>query len=221
MHDLLAGVLAQVAVERLGREAAHGQLAGQFAGAGAGAGEDQRAGDVFDFEDASQGRQLVAGMHQIAALLDGGDGALFGADRNDLRVEHVLVGQLADLSRHGGREEGRLASRRGLGQDRLDVLDETHAQHLVGFVQHHRAQFAQVQRALADQVQQAAGRADHDIHALGKTAFLAVVGLAAVDREDAQAHDVAEIMERARDLNRQLAGRRDDQTLDGALSRAS
>ena len=43
-------ILSQVAVQDFGGKAARGQFVGQVARAEAGAGEDQRAGDRFDFE---------------------------------------------------------------------------------------------------------------------------------------------------------------------------
>ena len=49
----------------------------------------------------------------------------------------VLAGHPVDPGRHGGREEHRLPLRRGVLQDRLDVLGEAHVEHLVGLVEHH------------------------------------------------------------------------------------
>ena len=50
------GILAHIAVQCFGREAAHGQFIGQFASAPPCAGKDQAAGDRFDFEKSWSGQ---------------------------------------------------------------------------------------------------------------------------------------------------------------------
>ena len=47
----------------------------------------------------------------------------------------------------------------------FDVVNKTHVQHAVGFVEHQNLHLAQVQRALACVVQQAAWRGDQNINA--------------------------------------------------------
>jgi hypothetical protein len=172
-------------LKRLGGKAARGEFGGQFAGAGARAHEDQRAGDRLDLEEPGQRRQLVRLVDEIVALLDGGHRDLLALDRDRLRVAQVALGQAANFGRHSGREERRLA-RAGRGaQNRLDVLDEAHAQHLVGLVEHDAMHLAQVEHLALDQVEQAARRADDDIDALLQAADLAAIGFAAVDGQHA------------------------------------
>jgi hypothetical protein len=52
------------------------------------------------------------------------------------RIAQHLRGQRGDLARHGGREQQRLAVGRDLGDDRPDVVNETHVEHAVGLVEH-------------------------------------------------------------------------------------
>ena len=54
---------------------------------------------------------------------------------------------------------------RRLLEDPLDVVDETHLQHLVGFVEHEAGHSAEVERAALDVVHHAARRADDDVRA--------------------------------------------------------
>ena len=54
---------------------------------------------------------------------------------------------------------------RRVGQDPLDVLDEAHAQHLVGLVEHDGLDAREVERAAPQVVHDAARRADDDVHA--------------------------------------------------------
>ena len=101
-----------------------------------------------------------------------------------------------------------------LGQDRLDVLGEAHVEHLVGLVEHQEAQLAQVERALVEVVHDPARRADDDVHAAAQRAELDAVALAAVDGQHVHAGQVAGVLlERLADLQRELAGRRQDERL--------
>jgi hypothetical protein len=51
------------------------------------------------------------------------------------RLQHA-VGKLLDLVGEGGREQQALALLRQHGEDALDVGDEAHVEHAVGFVEH-------------------------------------------------------------------------------------
>ena len=64
----------------------------------------------------------------------------------------------------GGGEKERLPRLRQVGDHPLHVADEAHVQHAVGFVQHEDLDGIQADIALADQVIEAAGRGNHDIH---------------------------------------------------------
>ena len=92
-------------------------------------------------------------------------------------------------------------------ENRLDILDEAHVEHLVGLVEHHRAHLVELERAALDMVQQPAGRADHHMHAAAERAQLALDRLAAVDRQHRDLVMFAVGVERLGHLHRQLAGR--------------
>jgi hypothetical protein len=57
----------------------------------------------------------------------------------------VMLDDLADAVRKRRREERDLLLLRHLLQDVLDVLDETHAQHLICLVEHHGLERAELQ----------------------------------------------------------------------------
>ncbi|MCW0450357.1 hypothetical protein NB706_003191 [Xanthomonas sacchari] len=71
--------------------------------------------------------------------------------------------QGADFLWEGGREQQALPVLVAAAGDLADRLLEAHVEHAVGLVQHQRAHPAQVQRALARQLLDAAGRADHHL----------------------------------------------------------
>ncbi|ETJ42840.1 hypothetical protein Q604_UNBC03179G0001, partial [human gut metagenome] len=72
----------------------------------------------------------------------------------------------------------------GAGQDLLHVRQEAEVEHLVGLVQHHRGHVVQGQDAPLHEVDEASGRADHDLRAFLQRLDLGLVGAAAVDLDD-------------------------------------
>ena len=96
---------------------------------------------------------------------------------------------------------------RDLLQDPLDVLDEAHVEHLVGFVEDEEADVVELQRAAAHVVHDPAGRADDDLDAALQPAELPLVRLAAVDRQRLDLLVAAVLVQRLGDLDRQLARR--------------
>ena len=120
--------------------------------------------------------------------------------------------------RHRRREQRDLPLRRRLLEDPLDVVDEAHAQHLVGLVEHEVRQRRELQRAALEVIDDAARRADDDVHAAPQAVQLRRVALAAVDRQHVKAGQVRRVaLERLGDLDRQLARRHQHQRLRRAL----
>ena len=106
--------------------------------------------------------QLIAGEIEMAVVPLGTD----PPPRHDaLRVLEQVVGEVADLVAEGGREQQALLVLGHQGQDLLDVVDEAHVQHAVGFVQHQQLDGGQVEKALLLQVEQAAGGGHQDVDA--------------------------------------------------------
>ena len=133
-EDAFAGILFEVAVERLGRETAQGQFAGKTRRLSAGAGKDQRAGDRFHLEEIRQRVQLVRFVDKVVALFGGLDGHRLAFNGDSLRVPHEASGEGADACGQGCAEEGGLPFGRRRGQNRFDRFDEAHVEHLVGFI---------------------------------------------------------------------------------------
>ena len=67
-------------------------------------------------------------------------------------------------------------------------------------------------------IEYSTGRADHDVRALLQRAKLAINRLSAVNRHDAQAGVFRQIVNAARDLNRQFARRCENESLRFALA---
>ena len=104
------------------------------------------------------------------------------------------------------------------GDDALDVVDEAHVEHAVGFVEHQHLDLVEAQRALVDQIEQAAGGRDQHVDAVRERAHLLVDRHAADGERDGERADVAAVgAEAVGDLRGQFARRREHQHAAGFL----
>jgi hypothetical protein len=220
LDDPLAKLLGHVAIEA-GRGVTTGfKLLGEFDGGGLGAHEDDGGVEVvLDLEDAGQGVELVGACNLQEALMNGGDRGGGGLDLHLLGVAQVAMGNPADGVRHGGREEGRLALRGEMLEDPLHVIDEAHAQHLVGLVEHQGAQVVEVEALALDVVHDPARGADDHVGAPLQLAQLHDHALAAIDGKHMEARHLAGVaLEGFGHLNGQFAGGSQNQYLGVALA---
>ena len=97
---------------------------------------------------------------------------------------------------------------------------EADVEHAVGLVENDEANAAQHQRAAADQVDHAAGRADDDLRPAAKMLDLLADRLAAVDRHDAHVAAEGQFDALVADLDGQFAGGQQHQGLHAGVLRA-
>src|SRR5690606_18677878 len=176
--------------------------------------EHHRARALATRQQPQQQRQLlfVGGVVHHLAHPRGGDG--FGLHHQLLRLVHVFVGQLQHAVTEGGRVQQGLALGAGghAPQQEPDVLDEAEVEHAVGLVQHAHLTGVQADHlVLLDVVDQAARGGDDDVHAFLQQGALLVVVDAAVDQGELQPELRADLHGVLVDLDRQLAGGRQDQ----------
>ncbi len=88
-------------------------------------------------------------------------------------------------------------------------MDEAHVHHLIGLVEDEDFDVIHTQRALVDQVEQAARRGDEDVDALREIADLLVDRHAAEYGRHAKLGKAAIVAAALRDLRRELARRRE------------
>ena len=120
----------------------------------------------------------------------------------------MLLRDASDRRGQRGREQRDLASARNLLEDPLDVIDETHLQHLVGLVEHERRDAAEVEGAALDVIHDPTGRADDDVRATLEAHQLRRVTLAAINGQDVKAFQVRGItLEGLGHLDRKFARR--------------
>ncbi len=151
-------------------------------------------------------------MHALPDLLGRAD---FGRDLDALRIAEEALRELADLGRHGGREQQRLAVRGQFGDDPADVADEAEIEHPVRLVEHEMRHLVELQVLRAHQVADTAGRADDDVRAAAHALLLRTAADAAEDDAGSEPQMGAELPERGLDLERELAGRGQDQGAGG------
>ena len=100
-----------------------------------------------------------------------------------------------------------------LDEDLLDVLEEAEVEHLVGLVEHEVAARVQHERVARDQVEHAADGADDDLRALLELRLLRADRRAAEHGDGVDAAVLAVRAQRLRDLDAQLARRREHERL--------
>ncbi len=176
--------------------------------------ENQHRVEIFDLENARQRIELVETVHLDEALLDGRDG---GRLRFDLDLDGILEVMRDDFANAIGqsrREQRHLLFLGHLAEDALDVLDETHAQHLVGLVDDDGRELVELQRFAAQMILDTARRADDGVHAAAQLLELKVHARAAIDGQHVKAFEVARVgLHCLGDLNRKLARGREHQQL--------
>ena len=126
--------------------------------------------------------ELLLLVDREIELLDRVDRHVLRRKVHHLGLAHVRAGQAFDRRGDGGAEQQRLAFLGAAAEDLFDIGPEADVEHPVGFVQHDDLNRPQVERAAADEVDDAAGRADDDVGPALELGDLAANRFAAVDR---------------------------------------
>nr|GEU28450.1 hypothetical protein [Tanacetum cinerariifolium] len=211
----VTGALVHVAMQCGSRETGDVQTVGDGVGVTLGGGKHHGLVERFVAQQVVQQAVLVRQVvHEVHGL---GDVFVFvgsADDLDDLRILGDAAGHIAHHAVQGGREQHGLARRWRRFDDFFDVVDETHVQHAVGFVQHQDFQLREVDLARFHVVDQAARGGDQDLRILGQQLHLLRVRHAAQDRDSLDAAQVdAVFVGIAGHLQGQFAGRREHQHL--------
>mmetsp|Transcript_1230 Transcript_1230/g.3414 ORF Transcript_1230/g.3414 Transcript_1230/m.3414 type:complete len:361 (+) Transcript_1230:963-2045(+) len=208
----VALALRHRAVQRGHRVADLGQTLGQPVGIALGAGEDHGLVQLGRGQDGLQQLVLVVGVvGPVQALLDVLVRLGVRGDLDALGFLQQLLRQAADVAGEGGAEHhGLLGAGRVAGDD-IDVVDEAHVQHAVGFVQHQHLDIAQHALAAGQVVQQAAGRGNQHLDAGLECGRLRLHVHTAEDDDGAQIGVLGVLLDVVGDLVGQLARGRQHQ----------
>ncbi|VVM50971.1 hypothetical protein PS645_00748 [Pseudomonas fluorescens] len=204
-------VLALVAMDGDGGEAVFVQVLGQTVGAVLGAGEHQHLFPGARSDQMRQQRPLVVRRQTEDTLFDALDRGIRRRDFDAFRVVQQLAGEVSDVFGEGRREQQVLTFARQAGKDLLHVMDKTHVEHAVGFVQHEYFHMGQVDAALAGEVEQTAGAGHQHVNAAGHGLNLWVHANAAEDAGTDELQVTGINLEALVYLSREFASRGQDQ----------
>ena len=145
---------------------------------------------ILEFENAAEREALLTSRHDVGRLTHQrhlAGRALLGLDGDALRLVQVAFGDRRDAGRHGGGKERRLAGVWRGGENRFEVLGESHVEHLVGLVEDQHLERGEIERLATQVIQRAARGGDDDLDASPKRADLLVHRRPAVERHHGSA----------------------------------
>ena len=187
------------------------ELLGQLIHHPLGIGEDDGQRHVVQVDEPGQGLKLPAAIDFEIHLLDGRHGESFGLDADPHGLAGVASNEFFDGPRHGRREHHRLPFRGSRREDLLDIVAETHVQHLISLVEDDGLNAAELQGLAVDVVDDATRSADDDIGPGAQSGELPFVALAAVDGQGFHAPlEERQFVHLFADLDGQFAGGAED-----------
>ena len=187
LHDSVAHHLGHVAVEPVGGITLGVEVVHQIIHHALGVAKDDAELEVVEVNEPGEQINFEAPVHLVIHLFDRRDGEGLLLEAHLLRVARVFLNQLLDGPRNGGGEkDGLPLLGRGL-KDEFNVVAEAHVEHDVHFVEDDHFDGGELEGAAAHVIHDAARRADDNVGALAQTGQLAVIGLAAIDRQGMEA----------------------------------
>ena len=181
--------------------------------------EDQDLAEVLRPDEVGEELLLPVTVHGVHDLPNRVDRRVPWRDLDLLRIAQDRPRQPADVVGEGRREHQVLAAGREQVEDPLDVRQEAHVEHPVGLVEDEDLHLAQVRDALADEVEEPAGRRDEDLDAGAERLHLGFDRDAAVHDRRPERDRPAVRPDAGIDLHRELAGRDEDQHADRVAGR--
>ncbi len=124
-----------------------------------------------------------------------------------------LLGEIENIRSKGRREQEGLTffSLGRVADDALDVRDETHRQHAIRFIEHQHLDLGEIDVALLLEIQQSARGGHQDVQVLDQLFALLLVIHATDHARHVERGEARQCLGIFFDLQRQLAGGRDDQ----------
>jgi hypothetical protein len=204
-HHPLAVVLREVAVEVLRAVARVLQPPRDQLGLRLGVAEHQRRVGLLDLQHLEQVGHRAPGGGEVRVVLDARRRDVVAAERDG---HSARAGAAAMRDMASGIVAEKISAWRPLGsmlEDGVELLGEAHGEHLVALVEHDGAEVGDIEGLAAEVVERAARGADDHLGARLEGVDLLLHPGAAVDRGDPELGVLAEALELARHLKRQLA----------------
>ena len=202
-------------MDALAGDAAHLQQAHQTVGHILGVAEGDDVLIAAHFQQTGHGLGLLVALQIQTVLSDVGLVLVVSVDRDLGGVTLIDPGDVHDLAGNRGGEHTQIAALGHFIQNVGHVPDEAHVQHPVGLVQHYGLHLVQTDGVALHVVHQTAGGGHHDLGGLFQLGDLLLDGLTAVETDHAHAlFKGAQVTQLVLDLDGQLAGGGQDQSLD-------
>ena len=183
--------------------------------------EDDRASHLWVTKERHEQVVLLVPVDVKQPLANLFHRRLLGIDRDPGRVDQQPLGQGLHSWRQCRGEEAGTPLARQLGDDALDVVDESHVQHTIRLVEDEGLHAVQFHEPLPHQVEQAARRGDDDVDPPVHRLFLRVLTHTAKDHRVGHLQKPAVRRDAVADLRGQLTRRRKDQRTGAAAFRAA
>ncbi len=216
----LPRILRFIAMDGFCTNTGTGQALSNLVGAMLGTGEHKGRRDLAAFQHMKEQAAFIFLIDEINGLLDG---VCRGRNRRHLHLGGVHqngTGQFLYLRRHRRREEKRMPLSRQFRQDLPDIMDKTHVQHPIGFIEHEIANILEVEQFLLRKIEQATRSGDEDVYPLPQGLDLSVLRNAAKDNGVAEPGMTPISRKTFIYLDGQLTGRSKDQSTDRAWTAA-
>lgn len=215
----LAGRLGEAAMDRSGVRSELGQLPGQTVGTVLGPNEHQRA--AWPGAYLSSHRNFVGMLEKEHPVVHRLDRSGRWCDGVHSGVAEIRANQPVDATVEGCGEQQSLATGGYVVEQSDDRGKESEISHVVGLVKDGDRHLGQRARPAVDQVDQAAGRSDHDVDTAFESCKLPPVRRATEDCNHSQAHCIGERPQCIHHLHGELTGRDEHEAAWVALPRAS
>ena len=214
-HELAQGAataaLGLLAMDHGGLDAVEVQLFHQHITALAGTGKHQHLLPVLLADELGEQLALALLLHRIDGVADGIGGGVLLVDADDLRSVQHQVGQLLHGVGEGGGEQQVLTSLAHSLQDLLHIGTEAHVEDAIRFVQHQGLDTGEAEVAGGQVLEQPARGRHYDVRPSLEFAGLHILFATADQGQHADVQILGEVVDVARHLGGQLAGRGQDQ----------
>ena len=105
-------------------------------------------------------------------LTDGFSSTGFDFNRDVLRLIQVFFRNLTNLFWHGGGKQGGLPFCGALLKNPLHIINKTHTQHFISFIQYQGTEFMQLQCSATHMIHDSPGGPYHNVNAALKRSYL-------------------------------------------------
>ena len=181
LHDNVALLLAEVAMERVGIISVGNEMVGDFLSVATCAAEDDGVYIGVVIGNTLEREIFVARVDHVVYMAYVFSAFIARAHHNFLGIFHESLGNLGYLGRHCSREEEHLAVLGHMRQNVVDRIDKAHVEHFVGFIEHDGVHVLELHYTTVYEVDETARSGHNDLDAFLERTDLALDARAAVD----------------------------------------